>query len=244
MLEIKDLEVSLGDKKILKKLSLTLKPGEIHALMGPNGSGKSTLSQAIMGNPQYKDNISGEILLDGVNVLDLTPDERAKKGIFLSFQTPVEIPGVRFSEFLKQSYTAVTSEVVEVDDFRERLKGEAKKLNVSEEFIDRDLNAGLSGGEKKKMEMLQMLVLKPKYIIVDEVDSGLDIDALKVVAKALNQRVQEGAGVLIITHYKRILEYVKPDRVSVIKDGKIAAEGGEGLIDDLEKLGYDPIKIN
>jgi Fe-S cluster assembly ATP-binding protein len=238
MLEVNSLETKIDDQRILKGLSLVVKPGQIHALMGPNGSGKSTLSQAIMGNPMLAGHVKGKILLNKKDITEASPDERAQLGLFLSFQTPIDIPGVKFSDFLKQAYTEITGEQIEVEDFLELLKKEANRLKLSADFIDRELNVGLSGGEKKKMEMLQMLVLKPKYIIVDEVDSGLDIDAVREVAKVLGEAVKEGAGLLIITHYKRILEYVKPDKVSIIKNGKIVKEGGAELVEELEDSGY------
>lgn len=238
MLVLNSITCVLDRKKILDSVNLCIKPAEVHALMGPNGSGKSTLAQVIMGNPEFVEKAKGSVFLDGKDISKLAPDERAKKGLFLSFQTPIEIPGVQFSDFLRQSYVVVTGKSIEVEDFRELLKKEAKRLSISEEFIDRELNVGLSGGEKKKMEMLQMLILKPKYIVVDEVDSGLDIDAVKVVAKALNEAVKNGAGLLIITHYKRILDYVQPHKVSILKGSKIVKSGDVKLLNFVERTGY------
>lgn len=241
MLSAKNISLKIDKEQILNKLNIELKPGEVHALMGPNGSGKTSLAQVLMGVPMFRDTECGKVSIDSKDVSDEDPNERAKKGLFLSFQNPVEIPGVRFSEFLRHAYLNIKDKGVEVDNFRDLLKKNAAELDLSSEFIDRELNAGLSGGEKKKMEMLQMLVLEPKYVIADEVDSGLDVDALKSVAKILTKLVKQGTGILIITHYSRFLKYLKPNRVSIIKSGTIVKEGGWDLVKQIEKEGYESI---
>ncbi len=241
MLEVKNLHVSFKGKEILRGLNLKLEKGKIQALMGPNGSGKSTLSYVLMGHPGYEV-VSGEIMLDGENILALNPSERAKKGIFLSFQNPVEIEGVKLSTFLRQAYNATNSKKLSVLEFQEFLEKKAAELKIPKDFLSRYLNKGFSGGEKKKAEILQLLVLNPKIAILDETDSGLDIDSLRLVADGINKFMDKDKMVLIITHYKRILEYVKPDRVSVMIQGNIVTEGSAELIDSLEKKGYGWLK--
>lgn len=240
-LEIRDLRVSIEGKEILKGLNLTVRGGEVHALMGPNGSGKSTLAYTLMGHPRYVVE-DGEILMDGEDVLEMEPDERARRGIFLAFQYPVEIPGVTVANFLRTAYNAVHGEGQEISvlEFHKKLQQEMAALEIDEEFAGRYLNEGFSGGEKKRHEILQMAMLKPRVAIMDETDSGLDIDALKVVSEGIN-RVQETGrtGVLLITHYTRILRYVKPDFVHVFVGGRIVEEGGPELAERLEAEGYE-----
>ena len=241
MLEIKDLHVSIEDKEILKGVNLTINKGEVHALMGPNGSGKSTLSFVLMGHPKYKIT-KGEVLFEGKNILDLTPDERARLGMFLCFQYPTEIQGVSLFNFLKTAYNSMQEEKVSSMEFREILKDKMKLLGVEEKFINRYLNEGFSGGEKKRGEILQMAVLDPKIAILDETDSGLDIDSLKIVSEGINKVSNENNSVLLITHYQRILRYIKPKHVHVMIDGKIALSGDEKLAEELEENGYDIVK--
>lgn len=240
MLDITNLSVKKNKKHILKKVSLTIEPGQIHVLMGPNGSGKSMLAHAIAGDPDIT--TTGKIQLGNKDITKALPNERARKGLFLSFQNPVEIPGLRFAQFLRLAYNTVTGTTMDVKDFRKLLTPKAKEIGLSAEFIDKEVNTNLSGGEKKKMELLQMMTLKPKYIIVDEIDSGLDVDAVKIVAKQLKKLVKNGSGLLLITHYKRILEHLKPDKVSILSNGQISDTGGYELVNNIEKLGYDPIK--
>jgi Fe-S cluster assembly ATP-binding protein len=243
-LEIKDLWVSTDGKEILKGVSLKVETGEIHALMGPNGSGKSTLAHVIMGHPRYKVE-RGEILYKGKNLLELSPDERAKLGIFLAFQYPLEIEGVALSHFLWSAYRVQRKERESekpspevMMNFRRSLREKTALLELKEDFLDRYINVGFSGGEKKRAEILQMMVLEPEIAILDETDSGLDIDSVKVVAEAINKMRSPSFGALLITHYQRILHYVKPDFVHVMVDGKIVMSGGPELALELEKKGY------
>ncbi|MFQ3275419.1 MAG: Fe-S cluster assembly ATP-binding protein [Candidatus Nanohaloarchaea archaeon] len=240
--KVKDLEVSVEDEKIVKGVSLEVEPGEIHAIMGPNGSGKSTLCKSLMGNPEYTID-SGKILVDDEDVTDEETDERAREGLFLGFQYPAEISGISVAEFLKEAINARREEEgeepISQSDFRELLKEKLDLLDMDEEYARRYLNEGFSGGEKKRNEILQMAVLQPKYAMLDEIDSGLDIDALKVVAKGINKLAEEDRGMLMITHYQRILDYVEPDRVHVMIDGKIVESGGPKLAHKLEDEGYD-----
>ncbi|MFT4868182.1 MAG: Fe-S cluster assembly ATP-binding protein [Candidatus Nanohaloarchaea archaeon] len=240
--KVKDLEVSVEDEKIVKGVSLEVEPGEIHAIMGPNGSGKSTLCKSLMGNPEYTID-SGKILVDDEDVTDEETDERAREGLFLGFQYPAEISGISVAEFLKEAINARREEEgeepISQSDFRELLKEKLDLLDMDEEYARRYLNEGFSGGEKKRNEILQMAVLQPKYAMLDEIDSGLDIDALKVVAKGINKLAEEDRGMLMITHYQRILDYVEPDRVHVMIDGKIVESGGPELAHKLEDEGYD-----
>lgn len=238
MLEIKNLHVELKGKEILKGVNLTLDSGKVQVLMGPNGSGKSTLASVIMGNPKYEVN-SGEILFNGKNILDLSVSEKAKLGIFLSFQNPTEIDGVRISSFLRQAYNSVHEKKLSILEFQELLEKVADELKIPREFLSRYLNKGFSGGEKKKLEILQLIILNPKVAILDEVDSGTDVDALKEVANAINTINKYGTSVLIITHYNRILKYLKPDKVSVMINGKIVKEEkGVVLANEIDENGY------
>jgi len=237
MLEIKDLHVSIEGKEILKGVNLKLETGKVHALMGPNGSGKSTLANVIMGHPNYEVT-KGQILFNGENIIDLNPEERSKKGLFLSFQYPSEVSGVTISSFLRTALNTQREEPISVLDFHELLKEKLNLLKMSEEFSDRYLNEGFSGGEKKKSEILQLAVLNPKAAILDESDSGADIDSLKVMAEGINKFMNKDKLILIITHYKRILELIKPNKLSILIDGKIALEGGPELVDELEAKGY------
>lgn len=237
-LEIKDLHVSIGDKEILKGLNMAVRQGEIHALMGPNGSGKSTLSYAIMGHPRYAIT-KGEILFNGQSILEMKPNERAKLGLFLCFQYPMEVQGVQVANFLRLASNNMHSSEEQVSEFRKRLKENMKMLKMSETFSTRYINDGFSGGEKKRGEILQMTVLKPKIAILDEADSGLDIDALKIVANGVNHAMKTlPLGVLIITHYQRILNFIKPDFVHIVVDGKIVQSGGPELAERLDGEGY------
>lgn len=241
MLEIKNLHVSVDGKEILKGVNLSIKENEVHAIMGPNGSGKSTLSFALMGHPKYKIT-EGNITLDGRELTELSPDERARLGLFLGFQYPTEISGVSLFNFLKTAYNSVKSEKVSSMEFREILKGNMKTLGVEEAFVNRYLNEGFSGGEKKRGEILQMSILKPKIAVLDETDSGLDVDSLKIVASGINKLRNPENGILLITHYQRILRYIKPDFVHVMIDGRIAKSGGHDLAEELEEKGYDIVK--
>ncbi len=238
-LEIKDLHVSIEDKEILKGVNLTLKTGEIHAIMGPNGTGKSTLSAAIMGNPNYEVT-QGEILLDGQNILELEVDERARLGLFLAMQYPSEIPGITNAEFMRAAINARREEddKISVREFLKKLDEKMDLLNMPEEMAERYLNEGFSGGEKKRNEILQLLMLEPSFAILDEIDSGLDIDALKVVAKGVNAMRGDDFGALIITHYQRLLNYITPDVVHIMMDGRVVLTGDADLAKRLEADGY------
>ncbi|AXQ79360.1 Fe-S cluster assembly ATPase SufC [Streptococcus chenjunshii] len=239
VLEIKNLHVSIEDKKILKGVNLTLKTGEIAAIMGPNGTGKSTLSAAIMGNPSYEVT-EGEILLDGENLLELEVDERARLGIFLAMQYPSEIPGITNAEFIRAGMNAgkADDEKISVRDFIAKLDEKMELLGMREEMAERYLNEGFSGGEKKRNEILQLLMLEPKFALLDEIDSGLDIDALKVVSKGVNAMRGADFGAMIITHYQRLLNYITPDVVHVMMDGRVVLSGDAQLAVRLEKEGY------
>ena len=238
-LEIKDLHVSIEDKEILKGVNLTLKTGEIHAIMGPNGTGKSTLSAAIMGNPNYEVT-QGEILLDGQNILELEVDERARLGLFLAMQYPSEIPGITNAEFMRAAINARREEddKISVREFLKKLDEKMDLLNMPEEMAERYLNEGISGGENKRNEILQLLMLEPSFAILDEIDSGLDIDALKVVAKGVNAMRGDDFGALIITHYQRLLNYITPDVVHIMMDGRVVLTGDADLAKRLEAEGY------
>lgn len=237
MLQIQNLHASIDGKEILKGFSLQVAPGEIHALMGPNGAGKSTLAKVLAGHPAYEVT-QGAILLDGQNILELDPEERAKLGLFMSFQYPLEIPGVTNFQFLHSAYNACKGTVSEAE-FEKILQQKMNMMNMREEFKDRSLNEGFSGGEKKRNEILQMAVLEPKMAILDETDSGLDIDAMKIVADGVKQLLTADRGLLLITHYQRLLDYIKPDFVHVVVDGKIVESGGFELASKLEKQGYN-----
>ena len=241
MLEIKNLHVSVGDREILKGLTLTVKDGEVAAIMGPNGTGKSTLSYVIAGREGY-DVTQGEVLLNGENILDLDPHERAARGLFLAFQYPVEIPGVATMQFLKATLNAQRRSrgepELQTPDLMKRVRDAAARLGVSQEMLRRPLNSGFSGGEKKRMEVLQMALLEPKVGILDETDSGLDIDALRVVSEGVNALRSPQRAFLVITHYQRLLDYIRPDTVHVMAQGRIQRSGGPELALELEKNGY------
>lgn len=242
-LEIKDLHVSIDDKEILKGVNLTINTGEIHAIMGPNGTGKSTLSSAIMGHPSYEVT-QGEVLLDGVNVLELEVDERAKAGLFLAMQYPSEITGVTNADFMRSAINAQREEGNEINlmQFIKKLDKQMDFLDMDKDMAQRYLNEGFSGGEKKRNEILQLMMLQPKFAILDEIDSGLDIDALKVVSKGINEMRGEEFGSLIITHYQRLLNYITPDYVHVMYNGIIVKSGGAELAKRLEEEGYEWVK--
>ncbi|MEX3432780.1 Fe-S cluster assembly ATPase SufC [Staphylococcus capitis] len=242
-LEIKDLHVSIEDKEILKGVNLTVNTGEIHAIMGPNGTGKSTLSSAIMGHPSYEVT-QGEVLLDGVNILELEVDERAKTGLFLAMQYPSEITGVTNADFMRSAINAKREEGQEINlmQFIKKLDKEMDFLDIDQDMAQRYLNEGFSGGEKKRNEILQLMMLEPKFAILDEIDSGLDIDALKVVSKGINQMRGEDFGALMITHYQRLLNYITPDKVHVMYGGKVVKSGGPELAKRLEEEGYEWVK--
>jgi Fe-S cluster assembly ATP-binding protein len=240
MLKIKNLKATINEKLILKGLDLDIKPGEVHAIMGPNGSGKSTLANVLSGKSGYE--IEGEIDYDGMNLNELKIEERAQKGIFLAFQYPLEIPGVNTNIFLKTSLNSVRKargqKELDTLTFLKLIKEKAKELNIDEKFLSRQLNVGFSGGEKKKNEILQMKLLEPKLSILDETDSGLDIDALRIVADGVNSYKNKENAFLIITHYQRLLDYIKPDYIHVLSAGKIIKTGNADLGEQLEKTGY------
>ncbi|HCY1615364.1 TPA: Fe-S cluster assembly ATPase SufC [Staphylococcus aureus] len=242
-LEIKDLHVSIEDKEILKGVNLTINTDEIHAIMGPNGTGKSTLSSAIMGHPSYEVT-KGEVLLDGVNILELEVDERAKAGLFLAMQYPSEITGVTNADFMRSAINAKREEGQEINlmQFIKKLDKNMDFLDIDKDMAQRYLNEGFSGGEKKRNEILQLMMLEPKFAILDEIDSGLDIDALKVVSKGINQMRGENFGALMITHYQRLLNYITPDKVHVVYAGKVVKSGGPELAKRLEEEGYEWVK--
>ena len=239
MLSIKDLHVSVEDKAILRGLSLDVRPGEVHAIMGPNGTGKSTLSQTIMGQPGYHVT-QGDILLNGESIVNMPVDERARKGLFLAMQYPAEIQGVTNAEFLRAAINARRPEddQISVMDFIKKLDKNLDLLDMSQKMTERYLNEGFSGGEKKRNEILQLLMIEPTFAILDEIDSGLDIDALKVVAKGVNSMRGDNFGSMIITHYQRLLNYIVPDTVHVMMDGQIVKTGGPELAKKLEDEGY------
>tara|TARA_B110000014_G_C20104006_1_gene580165 strand:- start:582 stop:1334 length:753 start_codon:yes stop_codon:yes gene_type:complete len=243
ILQVNNLNVSLTDNKeisILNGLDLSINPGEIHAIMGPNGSGKSTLANTIAGNPMYQID-SGDILMDNKSVIEMSPDERAKNGIFLSFQYPTAIPGVTMVNMLRASLKAIRGEEPSAREFIEELKETLNRLKMDESFARRYVNDGFSGGEKKRAEILQLGMIKPKLAILDETDSGLDVDALRAVADGINTLKTSEMSILMITHYERILNYVKPDFVHILVDGKIVKSGGFELAKEIEEQGYDPI---
>ena len=242
-LEIKNLHVSVitgqGNKQILNGIDLTVRSGEIHAIMGPNGSGKSTLAYSVAGHPKYEVT-EGEILLDGENVLEMSVDERARAGLFLAMQYPVEVPGVSVSNFLRTAKTAISGEAPKLREWVGELKTAMGNLRMDQDFTERNVNEGFSGGEKKRHEILQLELLKPKIAILDETDSGLDVDALRIVSEGVNRaHDNNNLGVLLITHYTRILNYIKPDFVHVFVNGKLAEQGGAELAARLENEGYD-----
>ena len=241
LLEIKDLHTNAGEKEILKGLNLTINKGEIHVIMGPNGAGKSTLANVILNNPAYIKK-GGSIELEGENINDLSTDKIAKKGIFMSFQSPEEIPGISSANFLKFAKGKITEKPVKVFEFKKQLQDYMQELNMNPKLIERNLNVRFSGGEKKKNEILQMLVLNPKLAILDETDSGLDVDAIKTVSKGINMYHSNENAVLIITHNTRILENLKIDYVHVLVDGKIVKTGDATLANEIEENGYEKFK--
>jgi Fe-S cluster assembly ATP-binding protein len=238
VLEIVDLNAEVDGKEILKGIDLTVKQGETHALMGPNGSGKSTLSNVIMGRPGYKVT-RGKVVFKGEDITTLTPDQRAKRGLFLAMQYPTEVPGVSVVNFLRTAYTSVKGEQVSALAFRKHMKSKMELLGVEDTMVQRYVNQGFSGGEKKKNEILQLAVLEPQIAILDETDSGLDIDSLKAVATGVSELVGPELGVLLITHYQRMLNYITPDRVHVMMKGRIVKTGGAELAHELEAKGYE-----
>jgi len=242
-LVIKDLHASIGDKPILKGLSLTINSGEVHAIMGPNGTGKSTLAKVVSGHPDYTVT-GGEVLLDGKSVLEQEADERARAGLFLAFQYPSEIPGVSIANFLRAAVQARMAEGEEIDAtaYYKRLYAKMDMLKIDRKFTSRSVNEGFSGGEKKRCEILQMAMLEPKFALMDETDSGLDIDALRIVAEGVNTLRGPGLGVLMITHYQRLLDYIVPDFVHVMYDGRIVKSGDKSLALELESKGYDWVR--
>ncbi|CAN5836790.1 Fe-S cluster assembly ATPase SufC [soil metagenome] len=240
-LEIKGLTVAIEGNQILKGLDLAVAKGETHALMGPNGSGKSTLAYAIMGHPAYAIT-GGAVFLKGTDIAELTPDERAKAGLFLAMQYPTEIPGVSLTNFLRTAVNAVRTEDIGVREFMTSVRHEMSTLDMDEVFLQRNVNEGFSGGEKKRFEILQMAMLRPEVAVLDETDSGLDIDALKVVAEGVNRLRGPDLGVLLITHYTRILRYITPDHVHVMLEGRIVSSGGPELAEELEAKGYEHLR--
>ena len=242
-LEIKNLVVSVGGKNVVDGLSLAVPAGEVHAVMGPNGTGKSSLSKAIAGHPDYKIE-SGDVLMNGESLVGLPPDEIARKGFFLAFQYPVSIPGVSIANFIRACLSArlPEGETINAVEYYKELYSKMDELKMSRSFTSRSVNDGFSGGEKKRCDILQMLMLKPKFAILDETDSGLDIDALRIVSEGVTAARSPSIGMLLITHYHRLLEYIKPDKVHVMSGGKIVKSGGAELAVELEQKGYDWIK--
>ncbi len=241
LLEIKDLYVNAEDKEILKGINLSIKKGEIHVIMGPNGSGKTTTANAIFNNPEYT-KIDGNIVFENEDITNLSPDEIARKGVFMSFQLPEEIPGISVANFLKTAKSKITNQPVKVFAFKEELKKNMEELSINPEYMERSLNVGFSGGEKKKNEILQMLTLNPKLVILDETDSGLDVDAVKTVSRGISMYKNDSNAVLIITHNNKILENLHIDYVHVLVDGKIVKTGNASLADEIEKEGYAKYK--
>jgi Fe-S cluster assembly ATP-binding protein len=242
MLEIKNLHASVEGKPLLQGVNLKVKAGEIHAVMGPNGAGKSTLAKVLAGHPSYEITC-GEILFEGENLLEMEPEERAHAGLFMSFQYPIEIPGVSNLQFLHTSYNSIRKarkeSEISIEDFEKSLEQKMDSMKIKAEFKNRNLNEGFSGGEKKRNEILQMAVLNPKVAILDETDSGLDIDAMRIVAQGVNHLMNKNMGLVLITHYQRLLDYIKPDYVHVMLGGKIVQSGGAELAKKLETQGYD-----
>jgi Fe-S cluster assembly ATP-binding protein len=240
-LTIKNLQVRADGKRIIKGVTIRINPGEMHVVMGPNGSGKSTMAQALMGHPNFEVKKSeSEVMMNGRDLLSMSPDERAKNGLFLAFQHPTTVSGISVQKFLWRAYKSLYPETkMRILDFQKQMGLVAKNLGISKELLKRSLNEDFSGGEKKRIEIFQMLMLEPKYVILDEVDSGLDVDAIKIVAKGVKQAIKElGVGVVLITHYQRILEYLKPDFVHILIDGKIVKSGGMEIVGKIEKNGY------
>jgi Fe-S cluster assembly ATP-binding protein len=242
-LEIKNLVVKIGERAVIDGLNLSIPAGEVHAIMGPNGTGKSSLSKAIAGHPDYKI-VSGEVLLDGENIVGLEPDVIARKGFFLSFQYPVEVPGVSIANFIRACLKArlPEGETLDAVKYYKELYAKMDLLKMDRSFTARSVNEGFSGGEKKRCDILQMLMLNPKFAVLDETDSGLDIDALRIVSEGVNSARSPERGMLLITHYNRLLEYIKPDKIHVLNAGKVVLSGGADLALELEKKGYDWLK--
>nr|WP_246583090.1 Fe-S cluster assembly ATPase SufC [Clostridium simiarum] len=240
-MDIKNLHTAVEDKEILKGVNLTVNKGEVHVIMGPNGAGKSTLAYALMNHPKYH-TTEGEIVFDGEIINDLRADERAKKGLFLSFQHPEEVAGVTVENFLRTSKVAVTGEPLKIMSFRKALKEKMELLEMDEEYAKRYLNLGFSGGEKKKNEILQMSILQPKLAILDETDSGLDVDAIRIVSKGVSSEANKERAIIIITHHNKILDYLNPDFVHVLVDGKIVKTGDMNLAKEIEANGYEMFK--
>ena len=245
LLEIKNLHAGIDGKEILKGLNLQIDKGEVHAIMGPNGSGKSTLAKVLAGHPSYEIS-AGEVIYEGKNLLELEPDERARAGIFLAFQYPVEVPGVSNSQFLRLAYNEKMKHLGEEEldplEFNDYMKEKAKVVEMDKSFFNRSVNVGFSGGEKKRNEILQMAVLNPTLAVLDETDSGLDIDALRIVAEGVNKLRSADNAIILVTHYQRLLNYIEPDFVHVLAGGKIVKEGGKELALELEEKGYDWVK--
>src|SRR5499426_4125525 len=245
MLEIKNLYAGIDGKEILKGINLTVKKGEVHAIMGPNGSGKSTLAKVLSGHPDYEVT-AGEVLFEGRNLLEMSPDERAREGVFMAFQYPIEVPGVSNAQFLRLAYNEKQKhhggEELDPLEFKDLLKERAKVVEMDASFMTRSVNEGFSGGEKKRNEILQMAVLEPKLAVLDETDSGLDIDALRVVAGGVNKLARKDNAIILVTHYQRLLNYIEPHFVHVLYRGRIVKSGGKELAVELEKKGYDWIK--
>ena len=245
MLEIRDLHATVDGNEILKGINLTIKKGEVHAIMGPNGSGKSTLAKVLAGHPAYEVT-KGEVLFEGKNLLELAPDERAREGVFLAFQYPIEVPGVSNAQFLRLAYNEKRKHLGEEEldplEFKDLLKERAEIVEMEASFMSRAVNEGFSGGEKKRNEILQMAVLEPKLAVLDETDSGLDIDALRIVAGGVNKLKNSENAIILVTHYQRLLNYIVPDYVHVLSGGRIVREGGKELALELEEKGYDWIK--
>ena len=242
VLEIKNLKAEVEGKEILKGINLTVNSGEIHALMGPNGAGKSTLGEVLIGHPNYKIT-DGKIMINGKDITYAAPEERARAGLFLAFQNPITVSGVKISTFLRMAYNNLyPNEKMPLKEFFNMVKGVMKDVDMDESFISRAINDGFSGGERKRFEVLQMVILKPKIVILDEIDSGLDVDALKLVSAEIKKMYNENVGFLIITHYQRILKDIAPEFVHVLKDGKIVMNGDKTVSDRIEDEGYDSIK--
>lgn len=245
MLEIRKLYASIDGNEILKGINLKINRGEVHAIMGPNGSGKSTLAKVLAGHPQYEVT-SGEVIYDGRNLLEMSPDERAREGVFMAFQYPIEVPGVSNAQFLRLAYNEKQKhrgeEELDPLEFKDLLKEKAKIVEMDASFMSRSVNEGFSGGEKKRNEILQMAVLDPQLAVLDETDSGLDIDALRIVAEGVNQLHSADKAVILVTHYQRLLNYIVPDFVHVLSNGRIVKEGGKELALELEEKGYDWLK--
>ncbi len=237
LLEMKGLSVSVADNHVIKELNLDIKPDTLTVIMGKNGTGKSSLAYALMGHPAYE--YEGTVLFDGEDLSELSPEKIAQKGMFLGFQQPIEVPGVTIVKFLQTAYRALHGEIEDYDAFQERLQETLDDLQIDKAFLYRYLNEGFSGGEKKRLEILQLLMLNPRLAILDEPDSGLDVDAMKVVARGINIARERGITIILITHYKRLLDYLSPDRVVVIGDGKVIADGDVDLADRIESEGYE-----